>query len=205
MRRFLVTTLAVPAVLLASCSSDEDPSVDEAASSASSAPTDDAAAQTDDVAADTAMATQQPDTDASTATAGSGASGEVEGGAEGEAAAATFKQFIVALVNADPEMCSFMIDFQGEGPMKDSKDNLELCEQIVPAQIEGSMPPEAADIVEIMEVRGADVQNDTATIDQDNFSDMFAEGFGDQAFTMRKVDGEWYVDFVDSFADPTGN
>lgn len=197
MRRFLVTTLAVPALLLSACGSDDEPSVEEPAASESSEPTEDVAEETtEDVAEETI---EEPTEDVADATGEPAADGEVEGGADGEAAAAVTKEFMVALANADPEICGLLMDFTGSGPMSASEEDMSTCEQILPTTLEGMITEEQASIIEVIEVNGADVQGDMATVDKDNFSELFGEGFGDDAIALQKFDGTWYVDLDNSF------
>lgn len=213
MRRFLVTTLAVPALLLSACGGDDDePSVEEPASS-STETTEDAAVEAAEPEAE--ATTEEPTGDAAGSTgdaagstgdaAGSTAGpGEVEGGAEGEAAAAVTKQFMVALANADPEICNLLLDFTGSGPMTESQENMDLCEQVLPSTLEGMITQEQASIIELIEVDGADIDGDSATVDKDNFSELFAEGFGDEAIALRKFEDTWYVDLDNSFQGTSG-
>ncbi len=206
MRRFLVTTLAVPALLLSACSSDEEPSVEEPAASASSEPTEDVAEETtEDVAAETAEETAEPTEDIAGATEGPESDGEVEGGAEGQAAAEVTKEFMVALSNADPEICGLLMDFTGSGPMSASEEDMSLCEEILPTTLEGMITEEQASIIELIEVNGADVQGDTATVDKDNFSELFGEGFGDDAIALQKFEGTWFIDLDNSFQGAASN
>ncbi|MGC1207406.1 MAG: hypothetical protein WA880_05560 [Ornithinimicrobium sp.] len=197
MRRFLVTTLAVPALLLSACGSDAEPEVEEPAASASSEPTQDVAEETtEDVVEETA---EEPTEDVAEATEEPTSDGEVEGGEDGQAAADVTKQFMVALANADPEICGLLMDFTGSGPMSASEEDMALCEQILPSTLEGMITEEQASIIELIEVNGADVQGDTATVDKDNFSELFGEGFGDDAIALQKFDDTWYVDLDNSF------
>jgi len=207
MRRALVTTLAVPALLLAACGSDDGPSVEESSSEEASneeaeqaqetseEPTD--AAQTTDGPTEEQASTQAPPDDEES-TAGT-AGGAVEGGAAGKAAAARTKDFMVALVNADPEICQLIMDFEGQAPMKDSPEDLTICEDVLPSTLEGLVGEDEAAIIDVIEVNGADVDGDTAIVDGDNFDEIFAEGFGDEEITLKKVDNEWYVDLDNSF------
>lgn len=197
MRRFLVTTLAVPALLLSACGSGDEPEVEEPAASASSEPTEDVAEETtEDVVEETA---EEPTQDVAEATEEPASDGEVEGGEDGQAAADVTKQFMVALSNADPEICGLLMDFTGSGPMSASEEDMTLCEQILPSTLEGMITEEQASIIELIEVNGADVQGDMATVDKDNFSELFGEGFGDDAIALQKFDDTWYIDLDNSF------
>jgi hypothetical protein len=203
MRRALVTTLAVPALLFSACSSDDGPSVEESSNDqadqaqestqeSTQEPAD--AEETTEEPAEAQASTQEPaDTEESTA------AGPAEGGAAGKAAAARTKEFMVALVNADPEICQLILDFQGEGPMKDSPEDLQICEEVLPSTLEGLVGEEEAAIIDVIEVNGADVDGDTAIVDSDNFSELFAEGFGDEEITLKRFQKQWYVDLDNSF------
>lgn len=206
MRRALVIAVAIPALALSACSSDNEnaPSDDAGATSATQAPGDDSA-MTSDTAAQTDMtmttATSAPRGDTAQSTGDSaqatgGPDADVEGGAEGQAAADVTKEFITALTEGDPSMCNYMADLQGKGtgPLKDDEELLKICEQTIPSQTEGEITDEEAAILGAMEITGADVQGDTAKVDKDNFSDLFAAGFGDQVFVLKKYNGDWFID-----------
>ncbi len=206
MRRFLVTTLAVPALLLAACGSDDEPSVEEPATSSSSEPTDDAAEETtEDAVAETAEETAAPSEDVAGATEEPEGDGEVQGGEDGQAAAAVTKDFMVALANADPEICGLLMDFTGSAPMSESQEDMDLCEQVLPTTLEGMITEEQASIIELIEVNGADIEGDTATVDKDNFSELFGEGFGDDSIVLQKFDDTWYIDLDNSFQGAASN
>lgn len=207
MRRALVIAVAIPALALSACSSaeEESPSDDTEASTATQAPVDDAA-----MTSDTAMttATSEPGGDQAGATGDSaaatgdsaadtgGSDVDVEGGSDGQAAADVTKKFITALSQSDPSMCDYMANLQGDGtgPLKDDQELLDICKETIPAQTEGAITQEQAAILGAMEISGADVQGDTATVDKDNFSDLFAAGFAEQTFVLKKFDGEWFID-----------
>ncbi len=207
MRRALVIAVAIPALAVSACSSDEEttPTDRAGATTATQAP-DDAATTTSDTALTTS--TSAPSDDASETTGDSaGATGDaaeetggpdddVEGGADGQAAADVTKEFITAIANADPDMCTLMADLQGEGtgPLKDDKELLDICKTTIPGQTKGEITDEQAAILGVMEISGADVQGDTAKVDKDNFSDLFAAGFGEQTFVLKKYDDDWFID-----------
>lgn len=220
MRRALVTALAVPVLLLSACGSDE-PEVEDATTSeveetteeapATEEPTEDETtdaaptteapsedtptteAPADDAPTDDSEATEAPGDDGeSTETPGTG--GEVEGGADGQAAADRTKEWLVAFVNADESVCDMMLDLESEGPMADNQTHYDVCVATLPAQASAEFTEEQASIFSAVEITGADVQGDTAVVDKDNFSDIFAAGIGDTSFTLKKIDGEWYVD-----------
>ncbi len=200
MRRALVTAVAIPALALSACSSDSEggPSDDTASATATQAPADDAA-MTSDTAVTTATSAPGDDIAEETGDAADSTGSpddDVEGGSDGQAAADVTKEFITALTKADPSMCNYMADLQGEGtgPLKDDEELLKICERTIPSQTEGEITDEEAAILDVMEITGADVQGDTAKVDKDNFSDLFAAGFGDQVFVLKKYDGEWFVD-----------
>lgn len=214
MRRPLTALLAAPLLLLGACSGDAD--VVEV-----SAPTETAAGEAeadDDGATETAAPAPGDDTTATTAPPAAGATegdtaagtadaaddGEVEGGAEGQAAADRAKEFLLALVDADPAACDLMLSFTDTTrPMRDVDEDLELCRQQLPDTMAGAVEAqglgeEGRSILEAMQITGADVDGDTAVIDQDNYSELFAESMGGSSITLVKVDDEWFVD-VDRF------
>ncbi|MGB3186928.1 MAG: hypothetical protein WBG36_00320 [Ornithinimicrobium sp.] len=197
MRRSLIAALAAPVLFLSACGSDDDPAVEEASAEetseeATEEPTEETTEETEEPTEDTVEETEEPT---------QGGSGEAEGGEEGAEVAAVTEQFMVALANADPRICDVMLDaFNGSTqPMTASQESMQLCEQVIPASLDGVITEEQAQIIELIEVMGADVQGDTATVDKDNFSELFAQGFGDEAIQLKKVDGEWYVDLENSF------
>lgn len=196
MRRVLVGALVVPAFLLAACSGDE-PEVEEPTVS-------DPAVQTSEPAdeeTETATATAEPDTSTETATSApdDSAATSAPGGEDGVEAAAVTKDFIVALATADPTLCELVVNLEGSGPMSDSPEEMEICEQQLVPTLEGQITEQEAAIIELVEIDGAQVEGDTATVTGDNFGELFAEGFGDGAIVLQRFDGEWYVDLDNSF------
>ncbi|USQ79548.1 hypothetical protein NF556_18435 [Ornithinimicrobium faecis] len=225
MRRALVTALAVPVLLLSACGSDE-PEVEDATTEQTSeaeetteeapATEEPAEEETTDAAPTTEEPTEAVPTteepteeapvteapgDGGETTEAPGAGGEGEGGADGQAAADRTKEWLVAFVNAEESVCDMMLDLESTGPMVDNQAHYDICISTFPTQAEGMFgsTPEMAGIIESMEINGADVQGDTAVIDKDNFSPMFAEAFGDEIITLKKIDGEWLVDMNASF------
>lgn len=221
MRRSLVSALVVPAFLLSACGGDE-PSVDEAAPPAETAeettmemappetaeetqaPADDATATTE--APPEAAAETEAPADEATATTGAGdtaeqtgAAGGPPGGEDGEAAAAVTKDFLVALATADPEVCQLIISVTGEGPMSDSPDQVQICEDELVPSLEGMMSEDEAAIIELIEISGAQVDGDSATVSGENFDELFAAGFGEDEIALRKFEDEWYIDLENSF------
>ena len=59
---------------------------------------------------------------------------------------------------------------------------------------------EGVAILEAMQITGAQVDGDVAVIDQDNYSELFAEAMGDSTITLRRLGGEWYVD-IDAYLE----
>lgn len=209
MRRALVTVLAVPALLLSACGGD-DPEVVDAPSTTAEAtsaeettseePTTDEATSeeptTDEAAEET---TSEDAAEETTSDDGEGSEGETEGGEDGQAAADRTKEWLVAFVNAEEEVCDMMLDLSSEGPMKESETDYDICTETFPTQAAAIFDAETAGIIESMEINGADVDGDTAIVDKDNFSALFAEGMGDDVITLQKIDDEWYVDMNASF------
>ncbi len=196
MRRVLVGALVVPAFLLAACSSDE-PEVEEPTTSEPAVQTSEPA----DEETETATATAEPDTSTETATAApdDSAATSAPGGEDGVQAAAVTKEFIVALATADPVLCELVVNLEGTGPMSDSPDEMEICEQQLVPTLEGQITEQEAAIIELVEIDGAQVEGDTARVTGDNFGELFAEGFGDGEIVLLRFDGEWYVDLDNSF------
>lgn len=204
MRRTLITLLAAPALLLAGCSGEE-PAVVEATNPVTTA--DDAAptsAAPDDTGApaDADDATSAP----SDSAAGTADPDEVEGGADGQAAADRAKEFLIALVTADADACGMLLSFSDpDQPMTAVASDLELCETQLPATMEATVEAqglgeEGVAILEAMQITGANVQGDLAVVDQDNYSPLFAEAMGDSTITLKKIDGQWYVD-IDAYLE----
>lgn len=212
MRRLLVTTVAVPALLLSACGSDEPEVVESettSETSATEAPSDDAETTTDAAETTDAEETTTEDSDAETETATddaaatTGSGGADEGGEEGQAAADRAKEWLVAFVNGDEAVCDYMLDLSSEGPMNANQTDYDMCVRLIPSMAEDMFPAEVAGIIEVMEINGASVDGDTAVVDRDNFSELFAEGLGDEVITLQRVEGEWYVDMNESFNAPT--
>lgn len=190
MRRALLSVLAAPALLLVTACDGDSPAPDPTGTPPGTIGTD----VTDDSSAETdAAATTGPE--------------EVEGGADGQAAADVTKAFYLAVVKADPEACDYLFSFtDSTRPMKDVPDDHEMCRQIAPPVLASELDlkgidEEAVAIFEAMNIRGADV-NDAgtlATVDADNVSPWFADALGDNPILLRKVEGEWYVDIDLSF------
>ncbi|HLS40687.1 MAG TPA: hypothetical protein VK038_07995 [Ornithinicoccus sp.] len=206
MRRLLVSAVAVPVLLLSACGSDEPEVVepDTQTSTTTPAPADDAETTTGPAEpADTEETTSgdaagETATDDAATTSGP-AAGEVEGGEEGQAAADRAKEWLVAFVNGEDAVCDYMLDLSSEGPMTAKQGDYDTCVKVIPAMAGEMFPAEVAGIIELMEITGADVDGDTAVVDRDNFSELFAEGFGDDYITLRKFDGQWYVDMNETF------
>lgn len=210
MRRLLISAVSVPVFALAACGDDEaDPQVQEPASSPStSAPAteDMAEATTDDMAEmtteDMATETSAPPDDSSATSPG----GEAMGGEDGQAAADRTEEFLVSLVKADPKLCETMLNLQSDAPMAESPDDLKLCkEELIPTleqEMGGLMSKEQAGLIDGIEINGAMVEGDTATVTEDNYAGAlgqgFAKGFG-QDIMLQRIDDEWYVDFQKTF------
>jgi hypothetical protein len=203
MRRMLVSALAVPVLLLSACGSDEPQVIEpDTQTTTTPAPADDVETTTGPTAAPDAVATTSGDTATSTddaATTTGPAADEPEGGEEGQAAADRAKEWLVAFVNGEEAVCDYMLDLSSEGPMTARQGDYDTCTTVIPSMAGEMFPAEVAGIIELMEISGADVRGDTAVIDRDNFSELFAEGFGDDYITLKKFDGQWYVDMNETF------
>ncbi|CAN5348007.1 hypothetical protein BH23ACT6_BH23ACT6_12780 [soil metagenome] len=211
MRRSIIAVLAAPMLFLTACGTDDDPSVEEATAAetseeATEEPTDETEQTSEKPTEETTDESETTEEPADESEATEEPAGEAEGGKEGEAAAAVTKEFMVELANAEPRSCDSMLDaFHGSTePMSASEESLTLCQSTIVPTLEGQITEEQGQIIELIEVNGADVQGDTATVDKDNFSELFAEGFGDESIQLKKVDDEWYVDLENSFQGATG-
>ncbi|GAA4877503.1 hypothetical protein [Serinicoccus chungangensis] len=197
MRRSLMALLAAPALLLGAC--DGGAEVVEATGGATSEGSDDAALTSGTDSSDAADATDDPG-DAAAAT--SAAPEDVEGGEEGQAAADRAKEFLLALVDADPAACGLMLSFTDTSrPMAEVPEDLELCEEQLPETMSAAVEAqglgeEGRDILGAMQLRGAEInaEGDTAVIDEDNYSELFAESMGESTITLVRVDGAWFID-----------
>ena len=219
MRR-TTAALAVPALLIAltACTDSTGEGADgTTAATDGASPTSypdadddatDAAAGTTDAAAD-ATASDATDEAATTTGATDPAAqtadpDEVEGGEEGQAAADVAKAFYVAMIDADVTVCDHLLSFSDAStPMKDHPSDYQTCQELLPEVLERDVAPEGDEelkaIVEAMQIRGADVQGDTAVVDADNYSELFAQTVGQDPITLRKVDDAWYIDLDHSF------
>ncbi len=209
MRRLLISAVSVPVFALAACGGGEaDPQVQEPDSApATSVETQDLAetttedmaqTTTEDMASETAAA---PD-DSSATSAG----GEAMGGEEGQAAADRTEEFLVALVNADPKLCETMLNLQSDAPMAESPGDLKLCrQQLIPTlekEMKGLMTKEQAGMIDGLEINGAMVKGDIATVTKDNYAGSLGQGFANgfnQDVKLQRIDDEWYVDFQKTF------
>lgn len=208
MRRAVTTALVGAALVLAGCSGEDDTGT-AATSAPGDAPgsTDEGGAATTDAPAGDGTTT---DEDAST-TAGPGTEDGVEGGEEGQAAADVAKDFLVAMVDADPRACDHLLSFTDlDRPMTEVESDHEMCVELLPEVLKAEteaqgLDAEAAQALESLEITGADVDGDTAVVDGDNYSDAFADAMGQSQITLRRIDGAWYVDLDHSFGtSPTG-
>lgn len=225
MRRALVSLLAVPALALGACTGDDaaptvgtDPGPTTAAPAQPEDVTATSTAGPDEVAATTGTddgvgATAPPADDATATTAAAPTSttttaqddpADVMSGAEGQAAADRAEQFLHALVAADPEACSMVLSLSDpERPMTDVPSDLEMCRTQLPATMAATVEAqglgeEGVAVLEEMEIRGADVQGDTAVTGPDNYSAQLEEAMGEATITLRRIDDAWYVD-LDAF------
>ncbi|WP_122261222.1 hypothetical protein [Ornithinimicrobium cerasi] len=212
MRRALAATLAVPVLLLTAC--DDGGEVVEAPTATATSDADAATGTTEPAAppadtaatSDSASTTETAAPPADDAAVTSTAPGDVEGGADGQAAADVAKEFFVASVLAEPEACDLLISFTDpETPMVEVETDLEQCRQILPAAMSADVEAQGLDseeqiaILEAMQISGAEVDGDTATVDKDNLSELFQDALGEEVITLTRIDGTWYVDLDRSF------
>ncbi|WP_202878818.1 hypothetical protein [Ornithinimicrobium ciconiae] len=221
MRRSLVAALAVPALLLSACGDGDEPEVQDAPTTeeqtseeptteepTDEAPTTEAPAPTTEEPTteeptteeptDDGATTEEPTDDGATTEEPTDDGGENASG-DGQAAADRTKEWLVAFVNGEEAVCDLMLDLDSEGPMKDDETDYPICVATFPSMASSMFDAETAGIIESMQINGADVTGDTAIVNKDHFSALFAEGMGDQVITLRMVDGEWYVDMNESF------
>jgi hypothetical protein len=222
MRRARVAAIALtfPAVVLAGCTGDDTPSMPTSApagaSGGTAVPDDGAAATGDGTAATgdgTAATGAAAEDDGTTSTATADGSGEAAGeddAADAQAAADVAAAFLVAMVNAEPEACDYLLSFTDlERPMTDVQSDHEMCTEILPeilraeADAQG-LDEEIAAELDGLVIQGADVDGDTAVVDGDNYPPGLATSMGDAAMTLKRIDDRWYVDLDNSFAVPTG-
>lgn len=133
---------------------------------------------------------------------------EVEGGADGQAAAEVAQQFLVAMVGADAAACDHMISFTDvQTPMVQVEEDYALCTELLPVVLTEEvgaqgLDEEGAAVLETLQITGADVDGDTAVVDGDNVSPLFADSLGEETITLTRVEGRWYVDLERSFEPP---
>lgn len=214
MRRVLVSSLAVPAFLLSACGGDE-PSVDEPAAPAETGQdpmeaTEEMAPAETETPAEPAEETEAPaesaeetgaPADDATQTSEGGDTAEqtgAAGGADGEAAAARTEEFFLAVSTASPELCNLIVGPEGDAPINASEQDLALCEEQLVPQLEQTVTPEIRSVFELVEVSGAQVDGDTATVGAENFNEIFAQALGDQEIILLRFDDQWYVDIENS-------
>ncbi len=199
MRRTLMAALAAPALLLAvaACGSDEPgPAVNEPTSAST---TEDATSETTSEETTSEEMTSEETT--SEEMTSEETTSEDDGNAAGDegAVADRTEEWLVAFVSGDEAVCDYMLDLSSDGAMKDSDTDYELCKSTIPGMAADMFPQDMVGIIESIEIDGATIDGDTATVGKDNFSETFAEGFGDKEINLKKVDGEWYVDLQNSF------
>lgn len=215
------TAAAAAALLLAGCDGGSDSSAPDDPAPATVAPDDGSDDDADDATDDDATTapgageseaddqtgaatTQVPGDDAQQTgdPLGGEETEEVMGGEEGQAAADRAKEFLMALVAADPEACELLLSFSDpEQPMTAIESDLELCQTQLPATMEATVEAQGLGedgiaVLEAMTITGADVSEDgrTAVVGRDNYSPLFAEAMGDSTITLKNIDDEWYVD-----------
>lgn len=199
MRRTLTGAFAAPLLLLAACGGGSDgPSVEEAETTEATSEAMTAAPTTDEETT-TAAPTTDEETTTAAPTTEEESSASNGGGDDGAAAAKVTEEFMTALSTADPELCQLILNFTDDGPMAEDPEEVELCETLVVPTLEGVMSEEEIAIIELIEIDGAEVDGDTATITGENMNDLFAEGFGQDSIVLKKFDGQWYVSLTDSF------
>lgn len=136
---------------------------------------------------------------------------EIEGGEDGQAAADVARDFLVAMVNAEPAACDHLLSFiDTERPMTDVPSDHDLCVDLLPEVLRAETEAQGlgADVASSLEglvIRGADVQGEAAVVDADNYPPDLADAMGDAEVRLKKIDGRWYVDLDSSFAVPTGS
>jgi len=205
MRRSLVAALAVPVLLLSACGGDE-PTVEDAPTT--EAQTTEEETTTEEPTTEEETATEEPTTEEPTEeeTATEEPTEEEtsedaggDSGAEGQAAADRTKEWLVAFVNGEEAVCDMMLDLDSEGPMRDDETDYPICVATFPSLATEMFDAETAGIIESMQISGADVDGDTAIVNKTHFSELFGAGMGEKVITLKKIDGEWFVDMNASF------
>ncbi|MBW8172061.1 hypothetical protein K0651_03240 [Ornithinimicrobium sp. Arc0846-15] len=202
MRRTLASAFAAPLILLAACGgSDDGPSVAEVTTPEDASVTEEPTTEepTTEEATTEEETSEEPTTEEATTEEETDASGG-NGGADSEAAATVTEDFMTALSTADPELCQLILNFNNDGPMSDSPDEVELCESLVVPTLEGLMTEEEIAIIDLIEIDGAQIDGDKATVTGDNMNELFAEGFGEDSIVLYKHDGDWFVSLDESFS-----
>lgn len=214
--------LTFAALVLAGCTGDDPSSTSASSPGGTTAGTaadegdgdgTDGAPQTGGTDGDAGSADDDgADGEATTATATPGDAGDAadaEGGADGQAAADVAAAFLVAMVNAEPEACDYLLSFTDlERPMTAVRSDHEMCTELLPeilrAETEAQgLDAEMAAELDGLVIDGADVEGDTAVVDADNYPPDLATSMGDAAMTLKRIDDRWYVDLDNSFAVPT--
>ncbi|MGD8200293.1 hypothetical protein ACQE98_06495 [Ornithinimicrobium sp. W1679] len=223
MRRAPLIVLTVAALTLSGCSGDRSPEAPPAptgdAAPEDPAPTDGATGAGDDAGGSTAGPDgtdpgTDPGTDGDATTGGADTSRatvdpeEVEGGEDGQAAADVAQAFVAAMVRADPAACDHMVSFSDvQRPMSEVEEDQELCAELLPVVLAEEvdaqgLDEEGATMLAGMEITGAEVDGDTAVVDRDNVSPLFADSLGEETITLTRIEGRWYVDLDRSFVPP---
>ncbi|OLT22985.1 hypothetical protein BJF81_12180 [Ornithinimicrobium sp. CNJ-824] len=118
------------------------------------------------------------------------------------------RQFLVAMVDADAAACDHMISFTDvQTPMVQVEEDYALCTELLPAVLAEEVDAQGLDedgatLLEALQITGADVDGDTAVVDGDNVSPLFADSLGQETITLTRVEGRWYVDLDRSFEPP---
>lgn len=210
---------AVAAVAIGACSDDsssEESASPTAAESTADEFTDGPAESPDDRVSETADATDGPTdapspdrgdstdgpTDAPAPDVGDATDGPTDGpSSQALDAAERAQEWLVALVNADPVVCDYVLNTAGDGAMSDSDADLDLCENVLLADAEEAFDEEIAAIMGAVSVTGAEVDasGEEAVVDGRHVSDLFASALGEDRIVLVAIDGEWLVDLDRSF------
>ena len=219
MRRTAMVAVTAVALALSGCTGDDAttaPPTPSATGGPDDAPAtgDDPADGGTDAAPTTAPAGGAADDGAATAGGGTDVADatvdpdDVEGGAEGQAAADVAREFLTAMVGADAAACDHMVSFSDvQRPMADVEEDYELCTELLPVVLAEEVDRQGLDeegpsVLEALEITGADVVGDTAVVDGDNFSPLFADSLGEETITLTRLEDRWYVDLDRSFQPP---
>lgn len=118
-----------------------------------------------------------------------------------DAASERAQEWLRAYVNADPAVCDYVLNFEGDGAMSDLPADLEFCQDAVLPGAEAAFDEEMAAIMSAVTITGAQIEEgeERAVVDQRHVSELFAGAIGDDQIVLVLVQGQWLVDLDQSF------